>query len=303
MRLYLLLPLIGLAIFLYSLRIISTSLLQLAGTRIEMWLIRLTRTPLRGALVGTLTTAIIQSSSATTAIVVAAINGGLLSLRQGLAYIIGANVGTTITAQLAALSLRQIILPALAAGLALHLLPRFRVAGRALGGLGLLFWGIVIMSENLAQLLHLAPFRLLFFISGKYPYLGILVGLGVTAVVQSSSAVTALVITLVAAQALDLTAALAITLGSNVGTCVTALLAAYGANRPARQAALAHLFFNVLGVAALLPFFNLFLSFIASTAPDAAHQVANGHTLFNLFSAFLFLLFFDPLARLIEKIA
>lgn len=295
------LPVLGLTVFIIGLRLMSAALLTLAGSQLQAWLLTITKTPLRGTLAGTLVTMFIQSSSATTVIVVAAVNAGLLNLRQALALIAGANVGTTITAQIVAFELYQLVVPALMLGLLLLILPQSRQMGLVLIGLGFLFLGLQLMSENLALLLHVPAVRSLFLACNHSPYLSIAVGVVVTAIVQSSSAVTAVTIALAAGQVLDLSAAIGIALGSNIGTCTTAILAAYGTNRPARQAALAHLLFNVIGVIAVIPFYATFLDLVADTAPDVMRQVANGHTLFNLISAGLFLLLITPVTRLLER--
>lgn len=303
MQLYIALPVFGLFIFLLGLRLMSAALLKLAGSHLQTWLIHLTRTPLRGAFAGALVTAIIQSSSATTVMAVAAVNAGLLTLRQAMALIAGANVGTTITAQIIAFEPYQLILPALLLGLLLLLFPQNRQIGLVLIGLGLLFSGLHLMSKNLALLLHLPVVHSLFLACSRSPYLGVCVGLVVTAVVQSSSAVTAVVIALAAGQAIDLSAAIGIALGSNIGTCATAIIASLGTNRPARQTALAHLLLNVIGVVAVLPFYAAFIDLVADTAPDVMRQIANGHTLFNVISAAIFLLLITPITRTLERMS
>ncbi|NLW16514.1 MAG: Na/Pi cotransporter family protein [Firmicutes bacterium] len=301
MQLPLILSISGLILFLIGLRMMSSALVETAGSRLQTWLLRITKTPLRGTLAGTLVTMIIQSSSATTVIVVAAVNAGLLTLKQALSLIAGANIGTTITAQIAVLELYQLVLPSLLLGLFLLIWPKTRTAGRVLFGLGLLFLGLQLMSEYLALLLHIQILRSLLLACSGSPYLSILIGMIVTAIVQSSSAVTALTVALAAGQALDLSTAIGITLGSNIGTCVTALIAATGTNRPARQAAVAHLLFNVLGVLAVIPFYHGFIDLIALTAPDLGHQIANGHTLLNVISALVFLPLITPVSRLLER--
>lgn len=294
------LALLGLIVFIVGLRLMSNALLKTAGTRLQGWLLAITKTPLRGTIAGTLVTMVLQSSSATTVIVVTAVNAGLLTLKQALSLIAGANVGTTITVQIVAFELYQFVVPSLLLGLLLLLLPKARQLGRLVMGLGLLFFGLQLMSEHLAELLQVPVVRSLLLACSYSPYLAILVGIIVTALVQSSSAVTAVTIALATGQALDLSAAIGIALGSNIGTCVTALLAAYGTTRPARQAALAHLWFNVIGVIAVIPFYAAFLDLIADTAPDIMRQIANGHTLFNIISAVVFLVLITPVSNLLE---
>lgn len=292
---------LGLVVFIVGLRLMSNALLKTAGSRLQGWLLTITKTPLRGTLAGTLVTMVIQSSSATTVIVVTAVNAGLLTLKQALSLIAGANVGTTITVQIVAFELYQLVLPALLLGILLLLLPQARQLGWLILGLGLLFLGLQLMSEHLIVLLQVPVVRSLLLACSHSPYFAILVGIVVTALVQSSSAVTAVTIALATGQALDLSAAIGIALGSNIGTCVTALLAAYGATRPARQAALAHLWFNVIGVVAVIPFYAAFLDLVAGTAPDIMRQIANGHTLFNIISAGVFLVLITPVSRLLER--
>jgi len=301
--LYIALPVVGLFIFLLGLRLMSAALLRLTGSRLQIWLARMTKTPFRGTLVGTIVTAIIQSSSATTVIIVAAVNAGILTLKQAVSLIAGANVGTTLTTQLVALQLYQIVVPAFIAGFLLAIFPGSRQIGWVLIGLGMCFFGLQMMSQNLSFILELPLVQQLLLACSHSPYLGIMVGIVITAIVQSSTAVAAVVISLAATNALDLSAAISIALGSNIGTCVTAMLAALGTNRAARQAAMAHLLFNVSGVVAVLPFYAAFLDLVASTAPDLMRQIANGHTLFNLLSALVFLLLATPLSRTLERMS
>lgn len=291
----------GLVVFLFGLRLMSKALFTIAGSRLQTWLMTLTKTPLRGTLAGTFLTMLIQSSSAATVLVVAAVNAGLISLKQALSLIAGANVGTTITTQIIAFELYQLVLPALLLGLLLLPLASTRAIGRSLIGLALLFLGLQLMNQHLVVFLEIPAVRSLLLACSRSPYLGIAVGVVVTALVQSSSAVTAVTIALASAQGLDLSAAIGIALGSNIGTCVTSIIAAYASNRPARQAALAHLLFNVIGVVAVLPFYDPFLNLVADTAPDVMRQIANGHTLFNLLSAVVFLLLITPVNRLLER--
>ncbi|MGI6345463.1 MAG: Na/Pi cotransporter family protein [Bacillota bacterium] len=297
MLINLLLVAIALAGFLLGMRLMAGAMRDLAGARMQQVLTLATDNPWRGCLVGALVTAILQSSSATTAMVVAAVEGGLLGLEQALGLIAGANIGTTVTAQLAALQLYQLILPLLGGGLLLFLLPRQRPLSRLLLGLGLLFWGLQGMSESLLPLVQLDLVDSLLRACSHSVLLGVLFGTLLTAVVQSSSAVTGVVIGLAISDSIDLSAAMAIALGSNIGTCVTALLAAWGGGQRARQAAYGHLWFNVIGVLAVLPVYDGFLQLVTASAPDLPLRLANGHMIFNVLSALVFLLLLPLLRR------
>lgn len=282
----------GLGLFLFGMQLMGEGLQRAAGDRVRRILELLTSVPLIGTVVGAVVTALVQSSSATTVMVVGFVNAGLMTLKQAVSVILGANIGTTITGQLVALKLTDYALPAIGLGVLLQFLAkkrRQRYLGQVLLGFGLLFLGMGTMSAAVKPLQHYTPFQEMMLSFSHNPWLGILVSAGFTAVIQSSSATTGVIIAMAGQNLLDLNAALALILGSNVGTCITALLASIGTNLTARRAAVAHVAFNVLGVVIFLPFLSYFAELVQSTSLLLPRQIANAHTFFNVFNTILVL--------------
>jgi phosphate:Na+ symporter len=299
----------GLALFLYGMSLLVEGLTIYSGDKMRHFLETLVRNRVSGALTGAGVTAIIQSSSATTVLVVGFISAGMLSLTQGVSIIMGANLGTTITAQIIAFKITHYSLLILALGV-LMLFVAQSLKQRALGsviiGLGLLFFGMQVMSDAMSPLRDYAPF-LAMMSQMQTPLFGILVGLVFTALVQSSSATVGIVIVLASNGFLTLPAGIVLIMGANVGTCVTALLASIGKSRDALRAAVAHIAFNVFAVLLWLPFLpylaDLAMWMSASaTEASTAHllgsaalaaqtprEIANANTLFNLSALLLFL--------------
>lgn len=274
----------GLALFLYGLRVLSTSLKRVVGARMVSLFERLTGRAYRGLIVGAATSGMLQSSSMTMVLLIGLINASALTLKQGIGLMLGSEVGTTITAQLVAFKIGAYALPVLAIGFALSEIFRGRRAadvGRILLGFGLLFLGMNILSGGLHGLAESALVLSLFRQCSSQPLLGILVGAGVTAVIQSSSATTAVVIALGAADLVTLPAAIALALGANIGTTVTGQIASIGASLSARRLARTQLLVNVAGVALISPFIPWFSHWVSLTSASLPRQIANAHTLFN----------------------
>jgi phosphate:Na+ symporter len=264
-----------------------------------------------------LITAVIQSSSVTTVLVVGFISAGLLNLSQSIGVILGANVGTTITAQIIAFQVYRYGLLMIAAGFFSNLAARresVRQWGNALMGLGLIFFGMELMSVGTDPLRQWPPFIDLMR-NMSDPLLAVAVGAAFTAVVQSSSATTGIVIVLASQGLISLESGIGLIFGSNIGTCATAFLSAIGRPREALQAAWAHGLFNVAGVLLWLFFIPQFADIVREISPasetlagagsptiDTARQIANAHTLFNLGNLFIFIWFTGPLARLVNRI-
>lgn len=298
----------GLALFLFGMERMSDSLKAIAGSRMKAVLERLTRNRVLGVLTGALTTAVIQSSSVTTVLVVGFITAGLMSMSQSVAVIMGANVGTTVTAQIIAFKVTHYALLLIALGFGLATLGQrelIRRYGQAVLGLGLIFFGMQVMGDTMAPLRAYPPF-LDVMVSMESPLLGIAAAAAFTALVQSSSATTGIIIVMGAQGLLSLEAGIALVLGANIGTCVTATLAIIGRPREAHRAALVHVLFNVLGVLIWLPFIGDLADFIrwmspvnGSLAAGVPRQVANAHTVFNVANTVLFLPFAAQLARLV----
>lgn len=294
----------GLGLFLYGLQLMADGLQKTAGDRLRRLLEILTSTPLIGVVVGAVVTMLIQSSSATTVMVVGFVNAGLLTLKQAVSVIMGANIGTTVTAFMVSLKLTELALPAIGIGFILTLLGKrktTRYVGQAILGFGLLFLGMKLMGDAMKPLKS-SPFFLDMMLNFSHnPILGVLVGAGFTAVVQSSSATTGLVVAMAAEGLLSLPAGLALILGSNIGTTVTAMLASIGTQLAAKRAAVAHLLFNVFGVVIFLLVFRPFTSFVASTHPLLERQIANAHIAFNVVNTVLLLPFISLFVRLVER--
>ena len=307
----------GLALFLYGMEQMSGALKAVAGRRMRSLLGKLTRSRVTGALSGAFVTAIIQSSSVTTVLVVGFISAGLMSLSQSVGVIMGANIGTTITAQIIAFKVTRFALPMVAIGFALLFQKkrdRLQVHGAGIMGLGLVFFGMSIMGEAMSPLRAFEPF-LDAMAQMEHPVLGILAGAAFTALVQSSSATTGIVIVMASGGLLTLEAGIALALGSNIGTCVTALLASIGKPREALRASAVHVLFNVAGVvlwvgligqlADLVTWLSpsqLGLEGAARAAAETPRQIANAHTVFNVVNTLIFLPFATQFARIVEKL-
>ncbi len=295
----------GLGLFLYGMQLMADGLQKIAGDRLRRLLEVLTSTPLIGVLVGTGVTMLIQSSSATTVMVVGFVNAGLLSLKQAISLIMGANIGTTVTAFMVSLKLTDLALPAIGIGFLITLVGKkrsTRFLGQTVLGFGLLFLGMKVMGDAMQPLRENIYFTRLILSLSQKPLLGMLIGAVFTAIIQSSSATTGLVVTLASEGLLDLNAALAIILGSNIGTTATAMLASIGTQLAAKRAAVAHLLFNVFGVALFLVFFRPFAAFVQTTHPLLQRQVANAHILFNIINTILLLPFIGLFAHTVEKL-
>jgi Na/Pi-cotransporter len=253
----------GLGLFLYGMNLAGDGLKRAAGDRMRNILEVLTSTPIKGVVVGAIVTAIMQSSSATTVMLVSFVNAGLMTLRQALGVIMGANIGTTITAQLIAFNLADYALPAIGIGFLIHLVSRRRVwksTGQVILGFGILFLGLTVMSTSVAPLRDSPAFGRAMRAFGATPILGVLIGLVTTLVVQSSAATIGMLMAVAIASpdVITLEVAIPILLGDNIGTCVTAMLSGIGANVTARRTATAHLMFNVFGAVIFLPLLKPF---------------------------------------------
>ncbi|MGC9002848.1 MAG: Na/Pi cotransporter family protein [Dictyoglomus sp.] len=295
----------GLGLFLYGILQMSSGFEKAVGSKLRSIFEKLNSSPFRGLLIGTLVTAIVQSSSAVTVLTVAFVNAGLLTLEGALGIIFGANIGTTITAQLVAFKLTDVAPYFLFLGFLLFFVGKrkyIRNIGEALIGFGMIFMGISLMDSSLHALRTWEPFHNAIISMGKKPVLGILVGAIITAIIQSSSVTTSIVVALAAKGAIDLTSAVPVILGANIGTCVTALLASIGTSISAKRAALAHLFFNVIGVVLIFPFLGIFERFVSLTSAEVARQVANAHTFFNVLWASIWIFFTKQYAELIKKV-
>lgn len=306
----------GLALFLYGMKTMGDALSKLAGGRLEQILEHMTNHPIKAVALGAVVTAVIQSSSATTVMVVGFVNSGIMKLSQAVGVIMGANIGTTITSWVLSLTgieggnffLRMLkpssFTPVLAAVGAVFLIflknNKKNDIGTILLGFAVLMFGMETMSDSVKPLADVPEFTKLFTVF-ENPILGMVVGAVLTAVLQSSSASVGILQAICATGAVSIGAAIPIILGQNIGTCFTALLSGVGAGRNARRASLVHLYFNLIGTISFMIIFytmNYFLHFDFLKNAAGSASIALIHSLFNI-SATLLLL---PLARFIEKL-
>ena len=297
----------GLALFLYGMHMMSSGLEAAAGNRMKSILEKLTANRFLGVAVGAGITAVIQSSSATTVMVVGFVNSGLMSLRQAVWIIMGANIGTTITGQLIALDVGALAPLMAFAGVALVVFfknPKLHNYGSIVAGLGVLFIGMDMMSAAMKPLADEPAFVSLM-TRFENPILGILAGAVFTALIQSSSASVGILQALAASGAISFSSAVFVLFGQNIGTCITAVLASIGTSRNAKRTTLIHLMFNIIGtiiftiVCVLFPLPALVASFTPENIPS---QIANMHTLFNIVTTLLLLPLGTQMAALTERI-
>lgn len=309
----------GLGLFLFGMNKMSEGMRLLAGKRLKRVLELFTRRRIVALAVGAGVTALIQSSSATTVMLVGFVNAGLMTFRQTIAVIFGANVGTTITGQLIAFKLTSVALPAIGLGVLMTMLSRTRRSqyiGQTVLGFGLLFLGMKTMSDVFVPIRHSPMVQQAFVTFCSSPIMAVFVGALVTMVLQSSSATVGLTITLATAGFIDFTGAAGLVFGENIGTTITAVLASLSANLAAKRTALIHMLFNTAGALIMLiclyvPYAGhpIYLHFVDWVTPgevfapvpeNIARHVANAHSIFNVLFAFAFLPFTGLFARLAE---
>ena len=297
----------GLALFLYGMQMMSAGLEAAAGSKMKLILERLTANRFLGVLVGAGITAVIQSSSATTVMVVGFVNSGMMTLNQAVWIIMGANIGTTITGQLIALDVGALAPLFAFIGVAMVVfvkMPRAHHIGQIMAGLGVLFIGMEMMSSSMMPLRDSQAFVDLM-TRFSNPLLGIAVGALFTALIQSSSASVGILQALATSGAISFSSSVFILFGQNIGTCITAVLASIGTSRSAKRATIIHLMFNIIGTVLFTILCILFplADLVASFTPDApAAQIANMHTIFNIVTTLLLLPLGNQLASLAVRI-
>ena len=295
----------GLGLFIFGISMMGIGLQKIAGDKIRVILGKLTNNRLVGMFVGAGVTSLIQSSSATSVLMVGFVNAGLITLTQAAGVILGANLGTTITGQLIAFKLTKYALPILGIGSFIYLFAKRRRTkdyGETIFGFGVLFLGLSIMGGAVQPLGGSVFAQNLFITFSQNPLLGILVGMLVTALVQSSSVTIGIVITLGISNLITLDAAIPLILGDNIGTCITAGLASIKTNISAKRVAAVHFMFNIIGAGIALILLPLYLKIILFSSTDIARQIANTHTLFNIVNVFIFLPFIPLFVMLTKKI-
>ena len=298
----------GLALFLYGIRKMSEGMKKTAGNKIRTILAALTRNRFMALFIGAFVTMVIQSSSATTVMLVGFVQAGLLNFMQSLGIILGADIGTTITAQLIAFKVTDYALLMIAIGFGLQLIARdddLLNIGEIVMGFGILFYGMKLMSDAMQPLRDL-PGIIETMKSLENPLLGLLIGTAFTALVQSSAASIGVVIVLAHQGLVTLESGIPIILGANIGTCITAGLASINATREAKRVALAHVLFKVAGVMLFIfwipAFAELIRNISARFGSDIARQIANAHTFFNVSLGIVFLPFINIFSLVIMKI-
>ena len=285
----------GLGLFIYGMKLMGDGLENAAGEGLKKILEKVTKNPIIGVIVGAIVTMVIQSSSATTVMVVGFVNAGLMNLAQAAGIIMGANIGTTITAQLVAFKLDQIAPVFVFVGAMMVMFVKVkkrREIGNIILGFGILFVGMGTMSGAMKPLTSLPIFNEILTTVGQHWYLGVIAGAIITAILQSSSATTGILVALATAGALIIHQALPIIMGCNIGTCITAIIASIGANKTAHKAAGLHLVFNIVGTIIFLPFLGVLQdAVVALSHGDVEREIANAHTIFTIVNTIILLPF------------
>lgn len=308
----------GLAIFIYGMNLMSEGLQKTAGDRMRNILAILTRNPVVGVLAGAMVTAVLQSSSATTVMVIGFVSAGLMKLPQAVSVILGANIGTTVTAQLIAFKVGDYAWIFVVAGFVMFFFvkkEKVQNIGETIFAFGLLFVGINTMSETMKPLAQTEAFSQLMLSVADSPILGVVVGTLMTAIVQSSSAIIAVLQNLASTPGPDgvhsiigIAGAIPLLFGTNIGTTITAILASIGASANAKRTALAHIIFNFSGTILFLFFIPIYTKLVVLISPKGneldiiARQIANGHLVFNIICTILWLPFIWLLVKMVTKI-
>lgn len=297
----------GLSLFLYGMQLMGDGLQKVAGEGLKGIIRRLTKNRFMSVLVGMFVTTIIQSSSATTVMVVGFVNAGLMALSQAVGVVFGANIGTTITGQMVSFNLSQWAPLVIAAGLISNMLtknPKVKEASEIFIGFGILFIGMSTLSSSLEPLKELPEFTNWIVQYGNNPYIGVGIGLLMTLVLQSSSATIGVLIALASQGVLPIATAVYIIFGDNIGTCTTALISSLGTSRRGKQVALFHLSINIIGTIYFMLFFTgILTNFVSSIDPgNVARQIANAHTIFNIVNVIILFPFTNLLVKMIQTI-
>ena len=291
----------GLGMFLYGMEMMSDGMKMTAGDSMRSILEKLTSNRYIAVFIGAFVTMVIQSSSATTVMLVSFVNSGLLGFTQALGVILGSNIGSTVTAQIVAVKITDYALLLIAAGSIMSLFAKkdtVKHLGFVILGFGLLFYGMKVMSDTMKPLRSDPTFNSIL-TSFENPFLGILAGAIFTALVQSSSATTGIVITLASGGSITLEAGIPLIFGANIGTCITALLAGLNASRDAKRVAIGHVTFNVIGVLLFCFWIPTFADFVSQTSDNIPRQIANAHTIFNIVATVIFIPFTPFISRTI----
>lgn len=291
-------------LFIGGMAVMRTGLMNISGDSLKRWLLAFTSTPWKGMVFGIVVTVLLQSSSAVMIITVGLISAKLFTFEQSIGIILGTNIGTTATVEFLAYETEEMIFPLLIAGSLFLIFPNKRVksTGMFLYGLGAVLFAMEGFERLATPLGKSAFLASMFSQMNEEPWIAAGVGTLVTAVIQSSTAMTGIAMGFVEENILSLQGAIAVMLGSNIGTCVDALVAAIGGGKEAKLSAYAHIWINVFGVLMFFPFLSSFTEFTRGLSPFPDQQLAHASVLFNVAVSLLILPFAKPFAKLLEKI-
>lgn len=299
----------GLGIFLLGIKYMGEGLQKTAGDRLKDLLDKFTSNPFMGVLAGIVVTILIQTSSGTTVLAVGLVNAGFMTLRQSIGVIMGANIGTTVTAFIIGIDIEAYALPILALGAMMLFFfknQKLQNYGQTIFGFGALFFGLDLMGSGLSPLRDLEAFRELTVQMSEVPILGVVIGMVFTFVVQSSSATIGILQSLLGQEMIQLDAAMPVLFGNNIGTTITAIIASIGASIAARRAALTHVIFNLIGAIIILMLLNPYTAFISYISEqfvlNSEMTIAFAHGIFNFANVLLFFPFIGLLAALVTKL-
>ncbi len=297
---------IGMGLFLLGLKFFTEGLSRFVSIKFKHMLINLKTHPLLGVFTGCMITAILQSSSAATVTLIGFVQADMLTLYQATPIIMGINIGTTITSQLIAFNIGKYSFIPFLIGISINLTSKnkkIRNIGEVLVGFSLIFIGIELLTAGLSPLKNILKFRQILEQFGKTPFLGTLMGFSAISILQSSSTGMAILQTLAGAGSISVYSAIAIMLGMNVGTCVTAIISSLPFGKSAKQTAFIHLFFNIAGTILIFPFINILCRISIHLSPfNLSRQIANAHTMFNIFSTMVFLSFTEVFVYMVQLI-
>ncbi|MGE5642148.1 MAG: Na/Pi cotransporter family protein [Byssovorax cruenta] len=295
----------GLALFMYGIRMLSAGMEKLTGEQIQRWLEKMTSGRLRSALFGTIATALIHSSGLLMVTMIGLINANLMTVEQTIGVIIGQEVGTTLTAQIVAFNIGNFNMVFVVLGVIFFEFfanRDWKKYGEISFGIGIVFLGMTLMSGALKELMAVPWVEASLVTMGQHPLAGVLAGMIVTAIVQSSTAVTSMTVAMGMSHVITLDGAVGIILGANIGSCVTGFIASFQLSRAARQASMAQILINVFGVMLFLPFISQYADFIHHTSSDLPRQIANAHTVFNVAVSMALFPFVKQIAWMAKKL-
>lgn len=296
----------GLALLLYGIRLLSSGMEKLTGDQIQRWLDRVTSNRFKSAGFGAFATAMIHSSGLLMVTMIGLINANLMSVKQAIGVMLGQEIGTTFTAQIVAFDIGKINLLFIVLGVCILEFVQdrdWKKYGEICLGIGLVFTAMGFMSAALKELMGIAWVANSMVAMGQYPLIGVLAGLIITSITQSSTAVTSMTVAMGISQAITIEGAVGIILGANVGSCITGFIASLRLSRAARQASIAQISINIFGVLLFLPFIHQFAELICRTSVNLARQIANAHTIFNLTVSIVLFPFVKQIAWIAKELA